>query len=181
MPRTPAPIPPVDRKSLQAQALRLGLPATGTNQQLADLLRIAQAHPRTWTKEEFLQLTPHLCLHQDLRPGHEDRAAAIMQSGLSGGQVDSLAQLLSGGWTWAGGRLSGVSTYLFITSTLRFRGSGDPYLAPGNVPLCWFLPQPGTSKELVYECIHDTARIAADFWPAEDLQDADSSDPTPRG
>lgn len=164
----------LSRATLQAQAKSLALPAISASSHLASLVRVATAHPRTWTPEDFALIAPHLALHQDLRAGSAERADAILRAGLPGGQVDSVGNLMNGRWTWCRGRLSGTDTYLFIYGALRYRGRENPYLAPGNVPLCHFRPAAGTGAAELLEQIVATARSPADV-PGADPEDADSA------
>ncbi|MDF2461939.1 MAG: hypothetical protein K0Q43_174 [Ramlibacter sp.] len=178
--------PPADespRRLLQRQAAQLGLPASAKTEWLANAVRAATSHPRTWTSADWRVLAPHLCLHQDLRPGSSERVARVLHEGLASGMVDSVSQILTGGWSWCGGSLSGVDTYLFIAGALRYRGATDPHLAPGNKPLCHFLPGKGTGAATLYQAVVETARTIDDALEVdrEEAVDDVGSTPQPRG
>jgi hypothetical protein len=144
----------MDRKRAQARAKELGLPATGTTADIADLVRIATSDPRGWSRADFDRIATHLSVHQDLRDGSATRRDAIMRDGLANGMVDNLSNLATGKyWTWAQ-RLKGGDAYVFITGALKTIGPGNPRLVPGTLPLFRFESKPGQD---VFEAIRDTA------------------------
>jgi hypothetical protein len=136
-------VPTFSRASAQQEAKALGLPAIGPTDQIARTVRIARADPRTWTREDFDLIAPHLSVHQDLRDGAAGRVQAILSEGLIKGMVDNVANMTGGKvWTWARG-LMGKPAYVFISGGLKYQGEGNPRLAPGNKPLFAITPKQG--------------------------------------
>ena len=138
-----------NRKDVVSRAKALGLPATGTTEQITRLVEIAEADPATWSPDDFKAIAPHLSIHQDNRPDSAARVDAIMRDGLNTGMVDSLGNMVRGEWTWARG-LKGGDAYVFISGALKFDGKGNPRLAPGNKPLFHIKTEPGQD---IYDAI----------------------------
>jgi predicted nucleotidyltransferase len=172
----PSESPVPARLHLQQQAKALGLPATGSTESLERVVRAATSHPRSWTRQDWQAIAPCLSLHQDLRPGSAGRVQSIMHEGLAHGMVDAVSQILSGGWSWCGGSLSGVDTYLFIAGALRYCGPTDPHLARGNKALCHFLPERGTAASELYKAVVATAHTLVDFVEEEPQSEASDED-----
>ena len=150
------------RTDAQARAKTLGLPATGTAEQIARLVSLAEANPSTWTREDFDLIAPHLSVHQDLRADPESRIDTILSEGLTKGMVDNVGNMARGDtWTWSRG-LMGKPAYVFISGALKYQGSGNPRLAPGNKPLFAITPEKGQG---FYEALQ-TARVAPGALPA---------------
>lgn len=141
-----------DRRAVQQRAKELGLPANWTTKEIAELVRIAEKNPYEWTREEFNTLAPHLSIHQDLRPGSNERVGQIMERGLPSGMVDSVGNWVEGRHTWAFGEMAGDNAYLFISGGLKYRpGNSNPWLAEGNMPIAHIKTKPGQKD--IYEAL----------------------------
>ncbi len=127
----------------------MGLPATGSSEDIANRIRIVNSHPSTWTREDFDAIAPYLSIHQDVRDNSAQRVDAIMRDGLNKGMVDSLGNMKDGRWTWAD-RLAGGDAYAFVTGALKFKSADSAWLAPGNMPLFHFKTEPGQD---LYEAV----------------------------
>lgn len=150
------------RTDAQNRAKALGLPATGTAEQIARLVGIAESNPSMWTREDFNLIAPHLSVHQDLRADPEGRIDTILSEGLTSGMVDNVGNMARGDtWTWSRG-LMGKPAYVFISGALKYQSSGNPRLAPGNKPLFAITPEKGQG---FYEALQ-TARVAPGALPA---------------
>ena len=136
----------MSRADAIAEAKRLGLPATGATDKIANLVRVATSDPATWSREDFDAILPHLSIHQDVRDGSADRVATVMARGLDKGMVDPAEGLEPGskGWSWAKA-YSGSDVYAFISGGLKFSSKDNPRLAPGNKPLFHAKPNKGGS------------------------------------
>lgn len=167
------------RASIQARARTLGLPATGPSAQIDRLVRIATGNPAGWTEEDFNLIAPHLSVHQDLRPGAEDRIDEILGNGLDKGMVDNVGNLARGDvWTWAK-QLQGVPAYVFISGSLKYKSPGNPRLESGNKPLFVLRPAKG---QAFYDALQ-TARLAGpstapESSKASQASQASQEDPT---
>jgi N12 class adenine-specific DNA methylase len=163
------------RVDVQREAKALGLPATGPTDRIARMVRIARADPRTWTRDDFDTIAPHLSVHQDLRDGAADRMPAILAEGLASGMVDSVGSMQDGrAWTWARGLL-GKPAYVFISGGLKYQSDSNPRLAPGNKPLFAITPAKGQG---FYEALQTAQRAGA--WPTV-TDSAREAEPTFRG
>lgn len=167
-PQIPDSIETWSRARLQRTAKSLGLPATGPTQRITRHCRIATTDPRTWSREEFDLLLPHLSVHQDLRGGSVN---SILREGLSRGMVDPDTGLEPGSrqWTWAHGYV-GVDAFVFVTGGLKFLGLGNPRLAPGNIPIFHAKPAKGGS---LWEAIQRGATFMRSTQPQNRLTKAD--------
>ena len=151
VPETAKPQGAINRKAVQQRAKDLGLPATGTTKEIAEMAAIGEKNPYQWTREEFEKISPHLSIHQDMRPGSDARVQQIMERGLGSGMVDSV-----GAWgrnhTWAGGKMAGDNAYLFVSSKLKYRpGNLNPWLDEGNIPIARIKTKPGQTD--IYEAL----------------------------
>ncbi|WP_440111786.1 PLxRFG domain-containing protein [Acidovorax sp. BL-A-41-H1] len=145
----------MNRKSIQARAKQLGLPATGTTGEISRLVSIAEADPRTWSKDDFDAIKHYLSVHQDFGANAEAAEARIMSGGLDRGMVDNLGAMdTNGSRTFAKG-LTEKRAYVFVTGALKYQPGAGARLAPGNVPLFSVTPQPGKT---IFETIKATAR-----------------------
>lgn len=144
----------LSRSEVQAHAKDLGLPARGTTESIAELIRLVSSDPREWTHDEFANIGQHLSFHQMLRNPTDADVQDVLANGLKSGMVDSVGNHLSGAWTWSRGRLSGVPTAVFISGALKYKSSQSPYLAPGNKPLFVFRPE---KEQDFYEAVIRTA------------------------
>ena len=144
---------PVKRSDIQAEAKSLGLPATGKTEEIQELIGIVKSDPRSWSREQYDLIRPHLSIHQDFRPGSAERSESIMREGLSSGMVDAIERMEKGQYSYAGG-LVGSDAYLFPSRGLKYRSQTDPHLAPGNIPLFKISPEKGQD---IYEAIVTTA------------------------
>lgn len=142
------------RADVQSEAKSFGLPATGKTEEIQELVDIVKSDPRTWTREQYDLIRPHLAIHQDFRPGSAERSESIMKEGLRSGMVDSLDAMQSGRYSYAGG-LVGSDAYLFPRGILKYKSSTDPHLAPGNIPLFKISPEKGQD---IYDAIVTTAQ-----------------------
>jgi chorismate mutase len=142
------------RQTLQQKAKALGFPSTGSTEQLERLVRAAEADPQTWTQEDFDLLAPHLAIHQDIRPGSAERVESILSEGLRSGMVDPVRNMLSGDFTWARG-LRDTDAYLMPYGSLKYQSKDNPRLAPGNMPMLHFRPEP---NESMYDAIRRSGK-----------------------
>jgi len=142
------------RLTLQQKAKALGFPSTGSTEQLERLVRAAEADPQTWTQEDFDLIAPHLAIHQDIRPGSAERVESILSEGLRSGMVDPVSNMLSGDFTWARG-LRDTDAYLMPYGSLKYQSKDNPRLAPGNMPMLHFRPEPGES---MYDAIRRSGK-----------------------
>jgi hypothetical protein len=133
------------RKELQAIAKRLGLPATGKTDEIAELVGIAQKNPHSWSRGEYDKIKEYLSVHQDVRPDSASRVGSIMERGLDSGMVDSVGNMEAGRWAWAKGPLGG-DAYLFTSGGLKYQPQKNAWLAPGNKPLAHVATQPGDTS-----------------------------------
>lgn len=141
------------RRRVQFHAKRLGLPASGTTERIARLVRIAASDPQTWSRQDFEEILPHLSVHQDLRGG--SNVEMLLRQGLSRGMVDPATGLepSTRSWSWARGYL-GHDAYVLVTGGLKFVGRNNPRLGPGNMPL--FHARPAKSGSL-WEALQERA------------------------
>ena len=116
---------PVKRSDIQAEAKSLGLPATGKTEEIQELIGIVKSDPRSWSREQYDLIRPHLSIHQDFRPGSAERSDSIMREGLSSGMVDAIERMEKGQYSYAGG-LVGSDAYLFPSRGLKYRSQTDP-------------------------------------------------------
>ena len=133
------PVP--SRKEVVADAKALGLLAIGTTESIANRVRILKADPSTWTRADFDAVKDSLAIHQDVRPGSDERVASIMRDGLRSGMVDSVGAMDRKAWTWAK-QLMGGDVYVFSRMMLDFFGD-SAWLKPGNKPLFHFKAEKG--------------------------------------
>lgn len=148
-----------ERSALQQMAKEMGLPATGTNEDLADLIRIGNTHPSLWSREDFDKISPHLAIHQDIRPGSEERVTSIVSNGLNSGMADSVSSIERGEHSWSGGLKDG-DAYVFLWGNVKFKGKDNPAFAPGNKPMFHIKTKEGQS-------IFDALQTADNFRPEE--------------
>lgn len=148
-----------ERSALQQMAKEMGLPATGTNEDLADLIRIGNTHPSLWSREDFDKISPHLAIHQDIRPGSEERVTSIVSNGLNSGMADSVSSIERGEHSWSGGLKDG-DAYVFLWGNVKFKGEDNPAFAPGNKPMFHIKTKEGQS-------IFDALQTADNFRPEE--------------
>ena len=155
----------LNRRDLQQAAKQLGLPATGCTERIARLLRLATSNPVTWSRENFDEILPHLSVHQDLR-GNTD-VDVLLREGICRGMVDPAVALEPGAkaWSWARGYL-GLGAFILVTGHLRFAGSGNPRLGPGNLPLFYVRSLKGAS-------LWDALRAGDVVMTARDLRPMD--------
>jgi hypothetical protein len=140
------------RKDVVGQAKAMGLPATGTTDSIANMVRIAQADPRTWSREDFDLIKSHLSVHQVFRDGAYDK---IMESGtLDAGMVDNLGNLDTREYRTAASKLTHPAVVL-VTGALKNKGPGNPHLAPGNKVL-FGIREPGDS---IFDAIKASAEL----------------------
>jgi hypothetical protein len=144
---------PVKRSDVQAEAKNLGLPATGKTEEIQELIGIVKSDPRSWSREQYELIRPHLAIHQDFRPSSAERSESIMREGLRSGMVDYLEPIEKGQYSYSRG-LIGSDAYLFPSRGLKYKSPTDPHLAPGNIPLFKISPQKGQD---IYEAIVTTA------------------------
>jgi hypothetical protein len=144
---------PVKRSDVQAEAKNLGLPATGKTEEIQELISIVKSDPRSWSREQYDLIRPHLAIHQDFRPGSAERSESIMREGLRSGMVDFLEPIEKGQYSYSRG-LIGSDAYLFPSQGLKYKSPTDPHLAPGNIPLFKISPQKGQD---IYEAIVTTS------------------------
>lgn len=145
---------PLSRAQLQAELKSLGLPATGSTANMQKLHSVANTDPRSWSREDFELIMPHLSIHQDMGRHSDSETASIMRDGLNAGQVDSLSNVVSGkSWSWSKG-MTGGKVYALSTGNLKFKPNGNASLSEGNVPLFMFTAEKGQD---VFEAIKATA------------------------
>jgi predicted RNA methylase len=138
---SPSGKPVPSRKEVVAEAKALGLPGIGTTESIANRVRIIKADPSTWTRADFDAVKDSLAIHQDVRPGSDERVASIMRDGLRSGMVDSVGAMDRKAWTWAK-QLMGGDVYVFASGTLEYIGD-SAYLKPGNKPLFHYKAEKG--------------------------------------
>lgn len=135
------------RKALQQAAKTFGIPGNQSTKRLDALLQVFNKAPNTWTADELRSVAPYLAVHQDVRPGAQDRVESILSQGLKRGMVDPLEGVAFGdGWSWSGGFKDGMA-YVYPRGTLKYRSSTSPWLGEGNTPL-FYMP---TTKDAALE------------------------------
>tara|TARA_R110000744_G_scaffold99108_1_gene191475 strand:+ start:687 stop:3185 length:2499 start_codon:yes stop_codon:yes gene_type:complete len=140
----------MSRSELQVALKEKGLPATGTNDALRELVDVVAKNPQDWTRAEFDRVRPHINVHQDLKG--VDLSGEIMEGGLTRGMVDPAGGLDPGasGSSW-GGYLRGEpgGAYLFWPGDIRYRGASNPYIEHAT-PFMHLAPERG---EDLYDAI----------------------------
>lgn len=124
------------RQEIQKSAKNLGLPATGSNDEISTLVNIANKPPSDWTLDEFKKIGPHLSFHRIVeRPGviAAEAIPNIKKEGLKQGNVDSMRQLMNGGWTWNKGLSGNVA--IFIEGGLKYENKTSPNVIKSGRPL----------------------------------------------
>lgn len=135
------------RGELQAIVKAKGLPATGTNERLENVVRVIETDPSEWTRADFELVGPYLKVHQDLNRAGIDNSATIMERGIDHGMVDALDRSGNiGQYAWASQYRGGEpGAYLLWPGDVKYKSATNPYMAPGNIPFAHIKPEPGTN------------------------------------